>query len=415
MGDTEGKKIPGIFELTPLNPEFRAHPYAMLKHLREGDPVHRDPMAGTFMISRYKDVRATLSDRSLWKHPAKAEEGVLMYKRLREMENEDPETGERSIAIILLMDDPDHTRVRAPLTKALYSRAAKFRPQVEAIVEEKLKALEGKSRFDLMSEFAVPIPIDVIAEILGVDPKRRDEFRDWSEGSIQRLNPLRTPAQTAHLERAQEKLWKHMSELLAARRAKPEDDLVTDMVQLKASGADITDREIMTNLSGLLVAGNLTTSDLIGNTVYLLLNNPDQLAKLRADPELIAQTVEEALRVEPPTEITGRVASKDMEVGVCPVHQSQTMLMMLRAANHDPDMFEDPDMFNITRKPGPHVAFGGGSHICIGAPLARLEAQVALAKLIERFPKLRLAEPDVAPVKRTLPFFNGIERLELLI
>ncbi len=331
------------------------------------------------------------------------------------MENEDPETGEKSIAIILLMDDPDHTRVRAPLTKALYARAAKFRPQVEEIVEEKLKALEGKPRFDLMSEFAVPIPIDVIAEILGVDRARRNEFRDWSEGSIQRLNPLRTPAQTAHLERAQEALWHHMSELLAARRAKPEDDLVTDMVQLKAAGAEITDREIMTNLSGLLVAGNLTTSDLIGNAAYLLLKNPEQLAKLRADPELINQTVEEALRVEPPTEITGRVASKDMEAGGCPIKQHQSMLMMLRGANHDPDMFENPDAFDITRKPGPHVAFGGGSHICIGAPLARLEAQVALMKLIERFPNLRLAEPDVAPPKRTLPFFNGIERLELLV
>lgn len=415
MGDDSSKKIPGIFELTPLNPEFRERPHAMLKHLRESDPVHRDPMAGAFMISRYKDVRATLSDRTLWKHPAKAEEGALMYKRLREMENEDPETGEKSVAIILLMDDPDHTRVRAPLTKALYARAAKFRPQVEEIVEEKLKALEGKARFDLMSEFAVPIPIDVIAEILGVDRARRNEFRDWSEGSIQRLNPLRTPAQTAHLERAGEALWGHMTELLAARRAHPEDDLVTDMVKLKAEGAELSDREIITNLSGLLIAGNLTTSDLIGNAVYLLLKNPQQLAKLRANPDLIAQTVEETLRVEPPTEITGRVASKDMEAGGCPIKQHQAMLMMLKGANHDPDMFENPDAFDITRKPGPHVAFGGGSHICIGAPLARLEAQVALAKLIERFPNLCLAEPGAAPVKRTLPFFNGIERLELVV
>src|SRR5262249_29143933 len=156
---------------------------------------------------------------------------------------------------------------------------------------------------------------------LGVDRTRRVEFRDWSEGTIQRLNPLRTPEQTAHMERAGAALADHMTELLEARRKEPREDLVSDMARLKAEGADICDRDLKINLAVLLIAGNLTTSDLIGNGVNLLLRNPDQLAKLKADLELIAATVEEILRVESPTEITGRVASHDMEVGGCPVRK----------------------------------------------------------------------------------------------
>ena len=415
MSDTPETKPPGIFELTPLNPAFRDDPLPMLARLREQRPVHRDDMAGTFLVSGFKDVRGVVGDRTLLKHPRQAEESALMYRRLIEFEQDDPDSGEKKIAVILLMDDPDHARVRAPLQKALYARAAKCRPQIEAIVEEKLAALDGRKSFELMSEYAIPIPIDVIAEILGVDPERRLEFRDWSEGSINRLNPFRSPEQTAHMERAGEALFNHMHDLLAARRAKPEDDLVSDMAKLQADGAKITDREIVVNLSGLLVAGNLTTSDLIGNAVHLFLTHPDQLATLRADPEeMIAPAVEEVLRVSPPTEIPGRVAPRDMEVGGCPVREHQTMIMMLRAANHDPNVFENPDAFDIARKPGPHVAFGGGAHICLGAPLARLEAQVALRKLFERFPNLRLASPAEAPPKRTLPFFNGYERLEVL-
>jgi cytochrome P450 len=163
------------------------------------------------------------------------------------------------------------------------------------------------------------------------------------------------------------------------------------------------------------VAGNLTTTDLIGNGARLFLLNPEELAKLRADPTLIGPAVEEILRFEPPVDITGRIASREMAIGGCPIHQSQSMLLSLRGANRDPEVFESPDTFDITRRKSPHVAFGGGAHICIGAPLARLEAQVALARLFERFPGLRLADPDAAPVWRTLPFFRGLERLDVRV
>ncbi|HEX3918361.1 MAG TPA: cytochrome P450 [Caulobacteraceae bacterium] len=399
-----------VLALTPLNPAFREDPYPILRDLRSQRPVMRDEDAGVFFISRHEDVRGILTDLTLWRSPEMAETAAVLTRRGLD---EEPE-GERN-PTILLMDDPDHARIRNPLAQALYKRAARFRPQVERIVDETLDALEGQPSFDLMSTFAVMIPIDVIAEILGVDHGRLAEFREWSEGVVQGLNPMRTPEETERMMRAGPALHAYMAGMVAQRRAQPGDDLVTDMVQAQAAGAELSDGDLISNLNILLVAGNLTTTDLIGNAVRLLLTHPEELAKLRADPSLIGAVVEEVLRFEPPVDITGRIASREMEVGGCPIHPHQSMLMSLRGANRDPDVFEAPETFNITRKKAPHVAFGGGAHICIGAPLARLEAQVALARLFARFPTLRLADPDAAPQWRSLPFFRGLERLDLAV
>jgi cytochrome P450 len=404
---------PRILELTPLNPAFRDDPYAVLADLRENHPVVRDEMAGVFLLSRYEDVRGVVTDLSLWRHPSKAEEAAVLTRRILEQSGESmPERD--GVGSILLLDDPDHARIRGPLAQALYKRVAKCRPLVEEIVAETLDKLEGRDGFDLMAEVSLPIPIDVIARILGVDNTRLAEFHDWSEGVIQSLNPLRTPEQTEHMVRSSEALGAFMTMMLYARRAKGEDDLVTDMVELQAAGADLPDPDVITNLTSLLVGGNLTTTDLIGNGVRQFLLNPGELAKLRADPSLIGAAVEEILRFDPPVDVTGRIASRDMEVRGCPVHTSQSMMLSLRAANRDPDVFEEPDRFNITRKKSPHVAFGGGAHICIGAPLARLEGQVTLLRLFERFPNLRLADPEATPQWRSLPFFRGLQRLDVL-
>ncbi|HEX7759796.1 MAG TPA: cytochrome P450 [Caulobacteraceae bacterium] len=401
-----------VLALTPLNPRFREDPYSLLAGLRENCPVMRDEGAGVFFISRHEDVRGILTDLTLWRDPNRAEQAAVLTRRILE-EPEGARPGGSRNPSILLQDDPDHARIRGPLAQALYKRAARIKPQVERIVDEALDAVAGQGSFDLMSAYALPIPIDVIAVILGVSHERLPEFRDWSEGVIQGLNPLRTSEQTAHMLKAGEALRAHMAGMLAARRENPEDDLVTDMVQLQAAGAQLTDDDLITNLNALLVAGNLTTTDLIGNAVRLFLTHPEELAKLRAEPALIGAAVEEVLRYEPPVDITGRIASREMQVGGCPVHTTQSMLVSLRGANRDPAAFEDPNRFDITRKKSPHVSFGGGAHICIGAPLARIEAQVALSRLFARFPNLRLADPDAAPVWRTLPFFRGLERLEV--
>lgn len=406
---------PPMLQLTPLNPAFRDDPHALYRRLREAHAVYRDEMAGSHIVTRYKIAREMLNDRAMLRGPDKVDAPGPFTQRLLESFERDPDTGEARSYSILLMDEPHHSRVRPPLAKALYARAAKCKPLVEQIIDEKLDAVAPRGGFDVLGDFSIPLPIDVIGAILGVDIERRAEFREWSEGVIQVLNPFRTEAQSAYLERSGEAIRIYFEGQIAARRAKPEDDLITDVVQLKAQGADLKDEEIVSNLIGLLVGGNLTTSDLIGNGVYALLTHPAELAKLKADPSIVSQVVEEVLRYDGPVDITARVTPRDMEIGGCPMKARQSVIALLRAANHDPDAFDNPDAFDVTRKPAPHVAFGGGSHICIGAPLARIEAQAALSKLFQRFPDLRLASPDEKPEKRTLPFFNGLQRLDVLI
>lgn len=406
---------PPILQLTPLNPAFRDDPHALYRRVREGHTVYRDDMAGSYVVTRFKQAREVLNDRTMLRGPDKVEPPGPFNQRLMESFDTDPETGETRPYSILLMDEPHHSRVRPPIAKALYARAAKCKPLVEEIIDEKLDAVEPRGGFDVLGDFSIPLPIDVIGAILGVDVECRGEFREWSEGVIQVLNPFRTEEQQACLERSGEAIRTYFESLIAARRAAPQDDLITDVVKLKAEGADLKDEEIISNLIGLLVGGNLTTSDLIGNGVYALLTHPGELAKLKADPGIVNQVVEEVLRYDGPVDITARVSPHEMEVGGCPVKARSSIIMLLRSSNHDPEIFENPDAFDVTRKPGPHIAFGGGSHICIGAPLARIEAQAALSKLFARFPNLRLARPDEKPEKRTLPFFNGIQRLDVLI
>lgn len=394
-----------IVETSAFDPVARADPHGRLKELREQCPVLRDEPVKTWMLTRYADVRETVNDRSLWRHWTRSEPGALLRRMDRDPQPGDPPR----IDSILSLDEPDHSRVRLPLAKAFYARINAMKPQIEAIIDEVIDAVPHGAPFDLIGEVAVPIPILVIATILGVERARFREFREWSEASILGLNPLRTPEETARMEWGSAKLMEYFTELMAARRAAPADDLITDMVQLQAGGAPLSDDEVRVNLSALLIGGNLTTTDLIGNGVWLFLNHPEELAKFQADPGLAAAAVEEILRYESPVAITNRVMSEERTVGGCPMHAHQSVITSLHAANRDPEVFEDPDRFDITRKHAPHVAFGGGAHICIGAPLARIEAKQALVRLFQRFPDLELAGD--LPTWRALPFFRGMEAL----
>lgn len=394
--------INSIIELSAFNPAARENPHPLLKAMRETCPVFRDEAAKVWFLSHYADVRETVNDRTFVRHPSKAEAGSLSARFAEEERERRPS--------ILFLDDPDHARIRQPLAKAFYARINRMRPEIEAMIDAVIEAAPASGPFDLMAEIAVPVPVLVIARILGVDEARLDDFRQWSEEVILGLNPVRTPEEDAALERGGAALDAYFSELIAARRAAPQDDLVSDMVQLQAAGeADMADEELRTNLQALLVGGNLTTTDLIGNGIWLLLTHPDQLSALKGNPGLAGQAVEEVLRYEAPVSVTSRILSEDRAVAGCPMKAGQPVWMSLAGANRDPEAFAAPEAFDITQKRASHVAFGGGPHICIGAPLARIEARHVYLKIFERWPDLNLVSEPL--VWRTLPFFRGIERL----
>ncbi len=391
-----------ILELSAFNPVARDNPHPLMAALQAGCPVMRDEVAKVWVLSRYKDIRDTVNDRTFVRHPLHADPDSITARLIEE--------GNERRTSILFLDDPDHARIRQPLAKAFYARINKMRPEIEAMIDEVIDAAPASGAFDLMEKIAVPVPVLVIARILGVDESRLADFRQWSEDVILGLNPVRTPEENARMMSGGEALDAYFGELMTARRAAPQDDLVTDMVQLQARGeANIEDDEVRLNLQALLVGGNLTTTDLIGNGIWLLLTHPDQAAALRADASLAAQAVEEVLRYEAPVQVTSRIVEQDRTVAGCPMQKSQPVFMSLAAANRDPEVFEAPQDFDITRKRASHIAFGGGPHICIGAPLARIEARHVYLKLLEKYPNLRLAPQ--AMNWRTLPFFRGLETL----
>ncbi|HLJ52856.1 MAG TPA: cytochrome P450 [Rhizomicrobium sp.] len=409
-------KLPGILELTPMNPAFNENPHLLLDRLRSECPVHRDTIAGVFLVTRHADVRGALSDTTMWRGPTRAEEAAVFTRGQLDRREDGVTVPEDEFnANILMLDEPDHMRIREPFAKALYKRVAKSKPLVQRVVDEWLAAVGDARTFDVMAEFAVRVPIDVIARILGVDEARLTEFRAWSEGAILSLNPFRTPEDSKRMVAALNALSHYMRALMAERAKAPKDDLISDMMLLKAQGAALSEGEISNNLQGLLIGGNLTTTDIIGNGIWLLLTHADQLARLNADPALINSAVEEMLRYESPVDITGRIAPRDMDLGGCPVKQSQSLIFSLRGANRDPEAFPEPHRFDIGRKDAPHVAFGGGLHLCIGAPLARLEAQVAILSFFQRFPNARLADPHTKPQWRSLPFFRGLQELKVVV
>ena len=410
MADDQGSTpaVPkSVIEVTAFMPDTRTDPHPKLKALRDNCPVMRDEMAKTWFLTRYGDIRETVNDRSFVRHPLNSEEGSISRQLI-----EDEENPRRTS--ILFMDEPDHSRVRPPLAKAFYARINRMKPEIEAIIDDTIEAAPASGVFDLMAEIAVPIPVTVIARILGVDEARLPEFRQWSEDVILGLNPVRTPEETERMMAGGAALDAYFTELMEARRETPADDLITDMVQLQASGeAQLSDDDVRINLQALLVGGNLTTTDLIGNGVWLFLTHPDQLAALKANPGLGAQAVEEVLRYEAPVSATSRIVEKDKDVAGCPMKEHQVVFCSLASANRDEEAFEVPEAFDITKKRASHIAFGGGPHICIGAPLARIEARRVYQKLFERFPDMKLPAQDIA--WRALPFFRGIEKLEVRV
>ena len=387
--------------LTSLDAAYRDDPYPILAELRRRAPVHWDRDFHRFVITRHDDIERVLRDLSFWVDIRRSTEENY-FRRTEMMQDREPS--------MLGLDDPEHKRLRLLVSRAFTPRAVeKWRLVVHEVARELLDAVEtgGEAEFDLVQALAAPLPAIAIARLLGVDPSQQADFKKWSEASVQAgFNPFASEEQKAAAERARQALDACFRAEIEKRRAHPADDLIGKMVLAEEEGDQLTEREIVTMCNLLLVAGNVTTSDLIGNGVRALLEHPDQLRTLQRRPLHLSNAIEEMLRYDPPVTQTGRIAPRDLELGGVPIRQGQSITTVVAAANRDPDVYPDPDRFDIEREDTHHQSFGGGAHLCLGAQLARLETEEAIAGLIARFPHLRRSER--AFTYKRVPGFRGL-------
>ena len=367
----------------PLSSEMAQDPYPTYAKLRGRDPVHRSRLMDAWVFSRFADVDAILRDhRHFSSDPRKR---VASGRRASLPNVEEPS--------MLFLDPPDHTRLRALVNKAFTPRAvAALEPHIRELMTTLLDAVDDPAAFDLMEAVAKPLPVIVIAEMLGIPPEDRAQFAVWSDQRARILEPTLSPDERETADAAMRSLDEYLMPIISARRVDPKDDIISALAQAEEEGDKLTEREVLIMLRLLLVAGNETTTNLIGNGVLALLRHPDQLAALREDPGLIPSAVEELLRFDSPVQVDVRSVLDDCEVNGFRVRRGDNVVTLLGAANRDPDRFEAPDRLDVRRGDQNHLAFGRGIHHCLGAPLARLEGRVVLQALIDRFSSLRLLE-----------------------
>jgi cytochrome P450 len=391
--------------------EFRARTYETFAEMREHDPVLCQPgIDGESMIwfvTGHDDVvRVLLDDERFVRDPALA----LPPDELERFTTGLPEAFAFIDNHMLNKDGDDHRRLRRIVTQAFTPRMVeRLRPRVQEIADELLDAVDPHGRMDLVEEFAFPLPMMVISELLGIPHDDRDRFREWS-------TPIVTPAlEPEELQRFGELMTEFVAYLRALfeqRRAEPREDLISALLQAEDEGDTLSEQELFSMVVLLIVAGHETTVNLIGNATAALLRHPEQRAQLERDPSLIPRAVEELLRYDGSVErALNRWAATDVELGGHTIRRGETVIVVLGSANRDGERFADPDVLDVTRDDLKHVAFGRGSHYCLGAPLARLEAEIALATLLRRFPRLRLeVEPDELRW-RPVPLFRSLVAL----
>jgi cytochrome P450 len=312
--------------------------------------------------------------------------------------------------VMLFKDPPDHTRLRTLVNKAFTPRVVeKMRVRVQEIVDDLLDEAVPRGEMDVISDFAYPLPVRVIAEMLGVPPEDRDRFKGWSRGVAPILDPMISDEVFFKVAEAGLALAMYFDELVATRRAQPRDDLVSELIAAEDQGDKLTEEELRATLILLLVAGHETTMNLIGNGLYALFRNPDEMERLRADTALGKTAVEELLRYDGPVHLTARTALEDVEVGGVAVEAGEMCVVVLGAANRDPDQFPDPDRLDVGRGHNRHIAFSAGGHFCVGATLARLEGEIAFETLLRRLPGLKRATNDVS--YRATVTLRGLEAL----
>jgi cytochrome P450 len=401
MSADDDPALPQGVELTAIDDRFREDPYPILKSLRERAPVHHDAVMNRYICTRHDDVKAILHDKEFYTDPRNANPGSFSREVIGGL------LGFGETPDMLLMDEPDHRRLRALVSGPFKQKSVeRWRGVIRRIVDDALDAI-AEDEFDLIARFAAPVPTVVIARMLGVDPDMYEKFHTWSDQVVQvGFNPFPTVEQQHAAAAAQQALNDLFSNEIGRRGAALGDDLLSDMIRAEIEGDRLTKDEMIAQCRLLLIAGNVTTTDLIGNGTRALPDFPEQMEKLRARPELIGNAVEEMLRYDSPVTNSGRTPNRDVVVSGCPVPRGESLSPSLAAANRDPAVYPDPDRFDIERVDTHHQAFGGGRHLCLGAHLARVEAQEAILGLLQRFPRLRKSQRG--HVFHAIPSFRGM-------
>ncbi|EPX56638.1 putative cytochrome P450 hydroxylase [Cystobacter fuscus DSM 2262] len=363
----------------PWSPEHLRDPYPFYASLRESAPVLQvEPFGGAYVITRYDDITSVL------KNP-----GIFSSQRVAPVVSLTAESGEKARGYfgnsknLISADPPEHTRLRALVGRAFTPRrVAELEPWMRSLTRELLDRMLAREEFDLMKELAVPLPVTVISELLGVEPERREDFKRWSDDVMKTIAMAVGTHDPAPILASLQQFHAYLERIIEQRRREPREDLISALLEESEGYLEVPDLISFTRV--LLVAGNETTANLLGNTMVALLRHPRELERLLEDPSLIASVVEEALRYDGPLQALVRVTAEDTQVAGHRIPEGARVMLLLACANRDPRRFVEPDRFDITRDNPSSLSFGHGVHFCLGAPLARLEAKVVLEELVSR-------------------------------
>lgn len=390
-----------------VSPQFKANPFPFLAGLRRSQPVYRTALPDktpVWLITRYEDVAALLRDERFVKNRRTA----MTPEQLRKMPWVPPmfRPLERNM---LDLDPPDHTRLRALVHKAFTpSLMGQMRDRIRSLADELLESVAHKGQMDLINDYALPLPMTIITEILGVPSRDRHKFHQWSQAVVS----LTSPKPTVRVIPSVWMFIRYLRRFFRMRRRDTRDDLASALIQAEEAGDKLSEDELLAMVFLLLIAGHETTVNLIGTGMLALLEHPDQMEKLRGNPAMIKTAVEELLRYSSPVFMsTERYAREDWNIQGVTIPRGGMTLGVIGSANRDEKVFENPDALDITREPNKHLSFGQGIHFCVGAPLARLEAQIAINTLLRRMPDLHLSVATDSLRWRPSMILRGLEKL----
>lgn len=404
-----------IERLNPFLPQVIADPYPIYRYYRENDPVHwgitpNPRLGGTWYIFRYRDVAQILDSSKFGREAGKVRDddaGSPVPAAFR---------GFRSMVSnwMVFRDPPNHTRLKTLVNKVFSPKVVEnLRPAIANIADELLDRVHLKGTMDLVEDFAFPLPVIVIGELLGVDPTDRPLFREWAlalqHASASRLTP--SPEIYEQAERATQGFIEYFKHTIAQRHLEPRQDLITALAKAQEEGDKLNDEEILATCIHLLTAGHETTINLITKGTLALLQNPAIMRQLRSHPELMPNAIEELIRYDSPVQMVTRWAYENVEIGGKLIRRGEQVGLMLGSANRDSDRFPNPDQLDITREDIKHCGFGGGIHYCLGFALARAEAQIAMNVLLNRFPQLQLGDEPLKWADNIV--FHGLQRLRV--